>query len=293
MDDSEIGGRVGAGRDETPGDAGMAGDAGMDSQAMEALLDGEQVAPSRKARLAAYVGNDHRLRQAAGAVYDEGRLLPPAMAAMADELATALRPDGRSGRPGQGLTAGQDWTGRAWLAVSGRLPLASGLLLALVLGWWIGASSADAPGSTPSSVFIDEAKDVHLAASLVPGYGTPADPEGLARIAAAFAQRIEPPDLGPEGLRLAGVDVVPTDIGPALLFGYLDESGQRYTLVLSFAEELRGPDSGTPAHPLTAAHGGLVISYWHDGVAAYALVAAAAPPRLAGIARSIAAARSA
>lgn len=272
---------------DDPGRQGRPADAGIDTPAMEELLESERVAPSRKARLVGYERNDYRLRQAAGRIYDEGRLLPPAMARLADELAMALRPEAGIGRSGPG------WTGRAWQAVSGRLPLASGLLLALVLGWWIGSSGGAAPGSPPSSVFIDEAKDVHLAASLVPGYGTPADPDGLARIAAAFAQRIEPPDLGPQGLRLAGVDVVPTDIGPALLFGYLDEGGQRYTLVLSFAEELRGPDSGTPSHPLTAAHGGLVISYWQDGVAAYALVAAAAPPRLDTIARSIAAARPA
>jgi len=280
-------------------EAGRAGSAGIGADEVSAMIDGEvdeaRLAtilraadgdPGLRARIVAIRHNDRRLKRAADAAYERNRRLPPDLAGLAGALSHRLSPAATERGP------------RRWQPVPGWLQIAAALFLALGLGWWAGSVTGAGGAPPPASVFIDEARDAHLAASLVPGYGTSVDSDGLQRLAQAFAHRVEPPDLGATGLRLVGVDVVPTDIGPALLFGYLDEAGQRFTLVLSFAEELRGPAAGMPAQigpagPVTATHGGVAVSFWHDGIAAYALVAAASAPRLAGIARTIVAGRAA
>lgn len=242
---------------------------------LEELLRAAETDPQLHARIAALARNDQRLRTAAAGAYDSTRPLPPELRELGVRLGRRLNrtpaaPERRLRR---------------------RMQFAAMLFCAVALGWT--AAVLARPGQTAPAAFVDEAADAHHAAALAPALDEPADPGALKLLAEAFDRDVQPPDLRSNGLRLSGVDVVPTDLGPAILFSYVDAQRRPYTLVISFAEELRGGEDAPDEGPQAAAHGGVAICFWRDGGGAYALVATAPASRLAGIARSIARARAA
>jgi len=233
--------------------------------------------PEREAEVAAYLGQHPDVAKRVAAFSDQRDLLRSALLPIAEE---PLPPQLNLARIIEGQRSIESQRRRP---SSFRWAIAAMLMLSIGgLGGWVirGATSAPAGGL---SALAQEASDSYKV--YASDHTRPVElrdsTELAAWVSSRLRQQVKLPDLSKSGYRFMGGRVVPTSHGPAAMFMYDDDHGERLVVLT----RPMTTDQNAPMAPLA---GGDVSGFsWADGGMGYSLVGQGAAESLRPLANEV------
>ena len=240
---------------------------------LHAYVDGV-LEPERAAEVAAYLEDHPDMAQRVAAFSDQRDLLRKALAPIADEpLPSRLNLSGmiekrQRRRPSP-----------AWLAIAAMLILSIG-----GLGGWVMRDILQASPGGLAALAQEAAYSYHVYAPdrVRPVEMRASDSAQLVQwVSNRLKQPVKLPDLTGSGYRLMGGRLIATSHGPAAMFMYDDDRGDRLVV-------LTRPMASEQSAPMAPHSGGDVSGFaWADGGMGYSLMGQAAAESLKPIANEV------
>ena len=179
------------------------------------------------------------------------------------------------------------------MAVAGRPPglavaLRAAAALALVVvggaaGWWLHGA---VPDRTPAALFVRQTTIAHAVYTPEVRHPVEVTADQEAHLVKWLSKRLEAPliapSLGAAGYALVGGRLLPASEGPAALFMYESERGERMTLYV------QSPGEDVPETAFRYEHdGGIGVFYWIDRPLSYAISGEMDRARLLRLAQAV------
>lgn len=226
--------------------------------------------PERQAEVSSYLETHPDVAKRVAAFSDQRELLRSALSPIAHEPLPAALNLPRI------IESRRQQRSPAWWAVAAMLLLSFG-----GIGGWIARGSMEAPTSGLAALTQEAAYSYNVYASdhTRPVEIRASDSAQLVQWASnRLHQPVKVPDLAAAGYRLMGGRVVATSHGPAAMFMYDDDQGDRLVV-------LTRPMATDQGHPMTSHSGGDVSGFaWADDGMGYSLVGQSSPEVLRPIA---------